>query len=180
MISPLLKRQLLANQGNKMMNRGSSIRSASTLSSYLPNMTGVSSSTTLGELSSRLYTNYRYRLVWPIGAWIGFLYLTLWEEYVCIFLYCAFAMLYRRFILWWSHLDWPVFWYYCRDLLEIFYVCYFCSCLLCLLCLLYLCHERPWAAEYLDGAAADRCTYRSLFIHLLFTLHAFILYSDMY
>jgi hypothetical protein len=56
------------------------VRNQSTFAKYLPDLSGVNGQTTLGNLSERLYTKYRYRLVWPIAGWIGFLYVTLWEE----------------------------------------------------------------------------------------------------
>ncbi|KAJ3306238.1 hypothetical protein HDV03_000158 [Kappamyces sp. JEL0829] len=74
MLSPLVRRQLKTQ--SMLLSR----RSAS-FTSFLPNLKGVSSETTLGEVYERVYTGYRYKLIWPVVGWIGFLYLTLWEDY---------------------------------------------------------------------------------------------------
>lgn len=54
---------------------------ARTLQLLLPNMSGVSSQTTLGELYSRAYTQYPRRLIYPVLGWAGLLYYTLWTPY---------------------------------------------------------------------------------------------------
>ena len=85
MISPLLQRQFLRSSfalstRTQASFRNSVIRRSASTSSYFPDVKGVSLDTSLGEVWNRVYTKYRYRLVWPIVGWIGFLYLTLWEE----------------------------------------------------------------------------------------------------
>ncbi|KAJ3254339.1 hypothetical protein HK103_007221 [Boothiomyces macroporosus] len=47
----------------------------------LPDLSGVNSSTTLGELSDRLFFKYKYRLAIPVVAWVGFLYYNFWNPY---------------------------------------------------------------------------------------------------
>ncbi|KAJ3147101.1 hypothetical protein HDU86_008097 [Geranomyces michiganensis] len=37
--------------------------------------------TTLGEVWEKCYVKYRYRLVYPIVAWVGFLYYKMWHPY---------------------------------------------------------------------------------------------------
>jgi hypothetical protein len=54
------------------------VRHQSTLKSYLPKLQGINGNTTLGEVYERLYSKYQYRLIYPIAAWAGFLYYTLW------------------------------------------------------------------------------------------------------
>jgi hypothetical protein len=61
-------------------NRLVGLRFNSTLK-FLPNLQGVNGNTTLGEVYNRVYGKYRYRLVWPILGWIGFLYYNLWFPY---------------------------------------------------------------------------------------------------
>ena len=54
------------------------IRNMSTIRSYLPDFKGVNGDTTLGEVFSRAYGQYKYRLAYPLVAWIGFLWYNLW------------------------------------------------------------------------------------------------------
>nr|KAJ3421572.1 Squamous cell carcinoma antigen recognized by T-cells 3 [Polyrhizophydium stewartii] len=56
-------------------------RSNWSLSSSLPNLKGVNGETTLGEVWDRVYVKYRYRLMYPLAAWIGFLWYNLWIPY---------------------------------------------------------------------------------------------------
>eukprot|EP00842_Homolaphlyctis_polyrhiza_P001640 jgi/Hompol1/2477/HPOL_000096-RA len=51
------------------------------LSAGLPNFKGVHSGTTLGELYDRAYTKYQYRIMYPVLAWVGFLWYNLWIPY---------------------------------------------------------------------------------------------------
>ncbi|KAJ3151813.1 hypothetical protein HDU89_001862 [Geranomyces variabilis] len=37
--------------------------------------------TTLGEVWEKCYVKYRYRLIYPIAAWVGFLYYKMWNPY---------------------------------------------------------------------------------------------------
>ncbi|KAJ3019787.1 hypothetical protein HKX48_001760 [Thoreauomyces humboldtii] len=47
---------------------------------YAPDLK-LSGETTLGEVWDKAYVKYRYRLVYPIVAWVGFLYWQLWIPY---------------------------------------------------------------------------------------------------
>ncbi|KAH6566095.1 hypothetical protein BASA50_011061 [Batrachochytrium salamandrivorans] len=56
-------------------------RSNWNLSAGLPNLKGMNGQTTLGELWERAYVKYQYRLMYPIAAWVGFLWYNLWVPY---------------------------------------------------------------------------------------------------
>ncbi|KAI8919407.1 hypothetical protein DFJ77DRAFT_424460, partial [Powellomyces hirtus] len=47
---------------------------------YVPDIK-LTGETTLGEVWEKCYVKYRYRLIYPIGLWVGFLYWKLWVPY---------------------------------------------------------------------------------------------------
>ena len=68
-ISPLL-RTFTRSQSN-------TIFSTSTITSKLPQVK-LSSSTTLGEVWEGAFVKYKYRAVYPVLLWVGFLWYNLW------------------------------------------------------------------------------------------------------
>ena len=72
LIFPPLKKM---NRSVRLLNLA---RPYATRSTILPNFQGVTSATTLGEVYDRAVVKYKYRLAYPILAWIGFLWYNLW------------------------------------------------------------------------------------------------------
>ncbi|KAJ8324172.1 hypothetical protein QVD99_008508 [Batrachochytrium dendrobatidis] len=56
-------------------------RSNWNFSSALPNLKGINGQTTLGEVWDRAYVKYQYKLMYPVSAWILFLWYNLWNPY---------------------------------------------------------------------------------------------------
>ncbi|KAI8902837.1 hypothetical protein BC833DRAFT_616364 [Globomyces pollinis-pini] len=73
---------MLSNQFKRLVSRQSPVSPFKRYqSSLLPNFQGVNGNTTLGELFTRVYSGYRYRLIWPIVGWAGLCYYFLWTPY---------------------------------------------------------------------------------------------------
>ncbi|KAI8822543.1 uncharacterized protein EV422DRAFT_524414 [Fimicolochytrium jonesii] len=63
-----------ASQGHPA---NSSVFARDNFAKYVPDVK-ISPETTLGELWEKCYVKYRYRLLYPIAAWVGFLYYQFW------------------------------------------------------------------------------------------------------
>ncbi|KAI9005376.1 hypothetical protein BC832DRAFT_557278 [Gaertneriomyces semiglobifer] len=61
-------------------HQSTSVFAADNLKKFLPDVK-FTGETTLGEIFEKGYTRYRYRLVYPIAAWVGFLYVYMWHPY---------------------------------------------------------------------------------------------------
>ncbi len=72
---PTFYRSFVRQQSTQSSN---SILSMSTITSKLPQVK-LSSSTTLGELWEGAFVKYKYRAVYPILLWVGFLWYNLWS-----------------------------------------------------------------------------------------------------
>ncbi|KAJ3211537.1 hypothetical protein HDU67_004440 [Dinochytrium kinnereticum] len=53
---------------------------ADNLKKFVPNVK-LSGETTLGQLWEGIYVKYKYRLAYPVGLWVGFLWYNLWQPY---------------------------------------------------------------------------------------------------
>ncbi|KAJ3128256.1 hypothetical protein HK098_004830 [Nowakowskiella sp. JEL0407] len=60
--------------------QSTSVMSWSHFKKFLPKVE-LKESTTLGEVYDSLWTRYRYRHVYPIAAWVLFLWYNLWGSY---------------------------------------------------------------------------------------------------
>jgi hypothetical protein len=60
--------------------------------SVLPNLKGINSSSTLGEVYNRVYTSYPQRLIYPVLGWAGILYYFLWTPYFYLTRYTPAAV----------------------------------------------------------------------------------------
>ncbi|KAJ3100049.1 hypothetical protein HDU97_002533 [Phlyctochytrium planicorne] len=61
-------------------SQSTGVFAADNLKKFVPNVK-LSGETTLGQVWDGLYTNYKYRLAYPIGIWVGFLWYNLWNPY---------------------------------------------------------------------------------------------------
>ncbi|KAJ3377245.1 hypothetical protein HDU92_008507, partial [Lobulomyces angularis] len=71
----LIKKQTLNRQLSS-----TSVFAPSFLKTFLPQV-NFKGETTLGEIFDSAYTNYKYKMAYPIILWGVFLYANLWQDY---------------------------------------------------------------------------------------------------
>ncbi|KNC98132.1 uncharacterized protein SPPG_06539 [Spizellomyces punctatus DAOM BR117] len=82
-LRPLAARPAVASRALVAPQRrmaSTSVFAADNFKKYVPDVR-LTGETTLGEIYEKAYVRYRYRLLYPIAAWVGFLYYYLWVPY---------------------------------------------------------------------------------------------------